>query len=125
MVLSGLDERSHILGKARAAKSGPRVQEFRPNSLVEPNALRDFLHVRAEFFAQIGDFIDEGNLGGEEGIGRLLDELGGPAAGVKDRSLVQVERAVNFSQNSFRAFVVGPDDDSIGVLEIMDRGTFS
>ena len=86
--------------------------------------LRDFLHVRAEFFAQIGDFIDEGDLGSEECIGRVLDEFSGPAAGVKDRSLVQVERAVNFSQNSFRAFVVGPDDDSIGVLEIMDRGTF-
>ena len=100
------------------------MQEFRPNSLVEPNAPRDFLHILAKFFAKVGDFVDEGDLGSEECVGRVFDEFSGPAAGVKDRSLVQVERAVNFSQNSFRALVVGPDNDSIRMLEIMDRGTF-
>jgi hypothetical protein len=36
-----------------------------------------------------------------------------------------VKRAVDFSKHPFRAFVVGPDDDSIRVLEIVDRGSFS
>ena len=48
MVLGSLDERSHILGKARAAKSRARVKEFRPYPFVEADTLRDFLNVGAE-----------------------------------------------------------------------------
>ena len=99
--------------------------EFRSNYFLEPDALGDFLYIRAEFFAEISDFVDKSDLGSEECIGCVFDEFGGPATGVKDRCLVQVKRAVDFSKNSFRAFVVGPDDDSIRVLEIVDRGSFS
>jgi hypothetical protein len=103
VVLGGLDEGSYILGKARAAKSRPRVEEFRPNSFVESNAPRNFLHIGAEFFSQIGDLVDEGDLGGEQCISCVLDKFGCPAIGEEDRSLVQVKRAVNFSYYSFRA----------------------
>src|SRR5262249_62015715 len=85
VLLDGLNERSPILGKARAAKPGPRVQEFRSNSFVEPDALGDFLYIRAEFFAEVSDFVDESDLGSEECIGCVFDEFGGPATGVKDR----------------------------------------
>jgi hypothetical protein len=112
------------LGKHEPPKARPRVEEFRPNSFVESNATRDFLHIRAEFFAQVGDFVDEGDLGSQECVSCVLDELGRPTTGVEDRSLVQVKRAINLGHNSFRAFVVGSDDDSIWVLEIVDRGTF-
>src|SRR5262249_62022234 len=85
VVLGGRHELCHIPGKPRAPKTGPRVQEFRSNSFVEPDALGDFLYIRAEFFAEVSDFVDESDLGSEECIGCVFDEFGGPATGVKDR----------------------------------------
>ena len=37
------------------------------------------------FSAQIGDLVDEGDLGGEKGVGRVFDQLGGAPVGEQDR----------------------------------------
>src|ERR1700738_1020046 len=124
MIVGGLNQRPQGLGKASAAKAGAGMQEFRPDSVIEPDPACNFLHIRAHSFAQIRDFIDEADLGGKECIGGLLDQVGRSAAGVKYGSLVEVERPVNFSHNFFGALIVCPNDNSIGVFEIVDGGTF-
>jgi hypothetical protein len=69
-----------VLREARAAIAGAGVQELGADALVEADAARDLLHVRADGFAEIGHLVDEGDLHGEEGVGRVFDQLGGPTA---------------------------------------------
>ncbi len=35
----------------------------------------DVVHVGADLLAEIGDLVDEGDLDGQEGVGRILDQL--------------------------------------------------
>ena len=75
--------------------------------------------------AEIGDLVDEGDLGGEKRVGGVFDQFGGAPAGVHDRRLVEVERPVDFGHHLARALVVGADDDAVGVLEVLDRRAFA
>ena len=47
---------------------------MRPSS---PDAAGDVMDVGADLLAEIGHLVDEGDLGGEEGVGRVFDQLGG------------------------------------------------
>src|ERR1019366_7130991 len=99
VILAGLEQRHRILGEAGAAEAGPGVQEFCADAVVEPDAARDLLHVGADFFRQIGDLVDEGDLGGEEGVGGVFDQLGGAPVGEQDRRAVEVERAIELGHH--------------------------
>ena len=94
VVLRGLDQRNGILGKAGAAVARPGVQEFRADAVVEPDPARDLLDIGADLLAQIRHFVDEGDLGREEAVGRVFDHLRGAAIGEQDRRRVEVERAI-------------------------------
>src|SRR5215468_7625801 len=58
MVLRSLDQRADVLWQARAAEARAGVQEFRPNSIVEPEPARNLLHIRTDALAKIGYFVD-------------------------------------------------------------------
>ena len=85
VILSGLDQGAHIFGKAGAAEAGPGMQEFAADAVVETDAARDLLHVGADLFAEIGDFVDESDLGREERVGGVFYELCGAPSRVQDR----------------------------------------
>ena len=53
------------------------MKELAADAAVEADALSDVLNVGADLLAQIGDLVDEGDLGGEEGVGRVFDQFGG------------------------------------------------
>ena len=72
---AGLDQRHRVLGKAGAAVAGPGVQEFRADAVVQADAARDVLDVGADLLAEIGDLVDEGDLGREKGVGRIFDQF--------------------------------------------------
>ena len=95
------------LGKHEPPKPGTGVQKFAADAVVEPHAARHLLHVGADRFAQVGDLVDEGDLGGEEGIGGVFDQLGGAPADIDDRRRVQIERPVDFRQHVAGARIVG------------------
>ena len=80
VILRDLDQRAGVLREARAAEARAGMQEFAADAVVEPDAARDFLHVGADFLGKIGDLVDEGDLGGEEGVRRVFDQLGGAPA---------------------------------------------
>ena len=42
---------------------------------IEPHGLRDFFHIRADFFAEVGDDVGVADFQGEERIGGMLDQL--------------------------------------------------
>ena len=75
--------------------------------------------------AQIGDLIDERDLGGEEGIRCVFDELGAAAAGVKNGSTVEVKRAIDFIDHFAGTLVMHADNDPVGVFEILDGCSFA
>src|SRR5690606_27275190 len=77
--LAGLEQRHGVLGKTRSAVSGPGLLAARPSPPVEADHLGYVAHVGADFFAEVGDLIDETDLGREECIGRILSEFSRPA----------------------------------------------
>jgi hypothetical protein len=79
----------------------------------------------ADLLAQVGDLVDEGDLGGEEGVGGVLGQLGAAPRGEQDRCAVEEQRTVDFGQHLARPFVVGADNDAVGPLEILDRRAFA
>jgi hypothetical protein len=48
------------------------VQKLRADAVVEPHAARHLLHVGADLLAQVGNLVDEGDLGGEEALEAYL-----------------------------------------------------
>jgi hypothetical protein len=54
------------------------------NAAIKANALGHILHIGTNLLAQIGHFVDEGNLHGEEGVGGIFNQLGALAAGEHD-----------------------------------------
>jgi len=89
MVLRCLDQCTQVLGKARATKAGSGMQEFCADSVVETDAARDFLDIGTDFLAEIGDFIDECNLGRQESISCIFYELSSTPGGVKNGRLIK------------------------------------
>ena len=96
--VSSLDQRADVLRQARAAEAGAGVQEFRPNSIVEPDPARNFLHIRADALAEIGYFVDEGDLGGQECVRCVLNEFRCPAGA--NRPCSRFERTISPSPGS-------------------------
>ena len=76
MIVGGLGESERVLREARAAIAGACVEELLADAVVEADALRDILHIRADLLAQVRHLIDEGDLDRKEGVGGVLDQLG-------------------------------------------------
>ena len=102
VVLRRLDQRERVLREAGAAIAGSGVQELRADAVVEADAARDLLDVRADLLAEIGDLVDEGDLRREEGVRGVFGELGRAARGEQERRLVEVERAVELGHDRLR-----------------------
>ena len=125
MVLSGLDERGRIFRKARAAEARPRMQELRADPVIEANPTGHILNVGPYPLGQIRHLVDEGDLGREEGIGRVFDELGRAAAGVENGPSVEIEWPIDLGHHLACPFIIGADHDAIGMLEVLNGGTLA
>ena len=101
------------------------MEELAADAAVETDAARDFLHVGADLLAEIGHFVDEGDLGGQERVRRVFDEFRRLARGEDDRRLVQIERAIDFLDDVAGALGLGADDDPVGTTEILDGRAFA
>ena len=78
----------------------------------------DLAHVGVHRFAQVGDRVDERDLGGEERVRRVLDHLGRRRVGHEDRRL---HVAVEVGDAHRDRGVVAPDHDAAGVQEVAHR----
>ncbi|MNC40026.1 hypothetical protein D3C75_887150 [compost metagenome] len=86
-----------VLGEARAAKTAAGIDEVVADARVRADATAHHFDVGAQVLGQVGDFVDEGNLGGQHAIGCVLGQLG--TARVHDHELfaVAVERQVKLA----------------------------
>ncbi len=101
------------------------MEEFGPDPAVEADAARHVLDVGADRLAQIGNLVDEGDLGREKGVGGIFDQLRRPPRGEQQGRLVEVERPVDFPHHLGRILLLGADDDPVRMLEILDRGALA
>ncbi len=72
-------------------------------------------------FAQARDLVDEGDLGGEKGVGRIFGEFRGAPVGDEDRRLIEIERPVDFAHHRLGALILQAEDNAVRPLEIGDR----
>ena len=110
-----------VLGEAAAAVADPGAQEGGADPLVEAHPAGDLGDVGADLLADVGDLVDEGDLGREEGVGGELDHLG---AGHVGADQLAAERRVERGDGVARLLVagVGADHDPVGIHEVGDRG---
>ena len=120
MVLRRPHQRQRVLGEARPAIAWAGMQELPSDPPIQPNATRDIVDIGADFFAQIGHFVDERDFHRQERVARVFGQLRRFDAGVQDRRFDQVQRPVETAQYFARAGRFGPDHDAIGPHEIGD-----
>ena len=51
----------------------PLSPEFNQNATVQPDAERHVVHVRTDLFAEVGDLVDEGDLGSQESVAGIRE----------------------------------------------------
>ena len=68
-----LDEGADVLGQAGTAEAQTRVEKVAADAWVEANTFGHCGDVHIEFLAEVRHQVDEGDLCGEKGVGRLFD----------------------------------------------------
>jgi hypothetical protein len=141
-LLGGGAEGGDILGQAGASVADAGMEAVGADAGVETDALGNVVDVRTGGLADIGDGVDEGDFGGEEGIGCVLDDLSGARRGEEQRGRVGCmaragdaverevvaaaeERLVDAAQEVGGAGRIGAEDDAVGVEEVGDGGSFA
>jgi hypothetical protein len=96
------------------------MQKLAADAAVEADPAGDILDIGADPFAQIGDLVDEGDLGREKGIRRVFHQFGSLDIGEQHRCLAQIERPVELAHNLPGPVVVGADHHPVGAHEVLD-----
>jgi hypothetical protein len=110
-------EQRLVADEAAAAPAGAGLEELVADAGVVAHAEGDVLDVGADGLADGGHRVDEGDLGGQEGVGGVLDRLGrgrvGDDHGGGDPDVERLDA-------DGRRLVLGADHDAIGVEEVVD-----
>ena len=117
------NKRLHILWKARAPIAAACIQKPIANAGVRTDPPAHLLNIGPERLCKIRKLIHKRNTGGKHGIGRVLGELG--RAYIHDHKLVVValKRCVDGSHYLHRPWMVGTNNNAVGPLKVLDRGT--
>ena len=118
-------QRARVLGEARAAEAGTGRQELQADALVEAHAAGHVLDVGSHLLAEIGQLVDEGDAGSEEGVGGVLDDLGGLAGGDEKRHVLGGERTVELAHHLLGALGIDADHHAVRPQEVLHRGTLA
>jgi len=124
-VVSGdTDQGFGILGEAGAAVAGTGMEEFGANPAVHAHGFCDGLNVGADGLADVGDLVDEGDLGGQEGVAGIFDQFGSFDVGKDEGCFDEIEGAVDLFHNLTGAVGLGADDDPVGAHKVADGAAF-
>src|SRR5437867_5010926 len=114
-----LSEGHDVAGQRAPGEGAARGQvRPRPDARLGPEAGGDFLGVRADMFAQPGDFVDESDAHGQERVERVLHHLGG--LGPHEQHLRR-ERLEELFEQRFLCVCAHADDDALRILESVER----
>src|ERR1051325_10864686 len=101
------------------------MEKLTPDSLVHADCARDIVYVATNLLAQVRDFVNEGNLGRQESICRVLGQLRSFERRNDKRRFDQIKRTVEVLHDSDGFFVATPNYDAIGTHEVVNRRAFS
>ena len=120
-MFGAVDQRAHVLGKARAAIAAARIDEVIADARVCPDALAHRFNVGAEVFGEFGDLVDEADLGREHAVGGVFGQLGTAQVHEQDAVMVAVERRVQITHHIAYFSAFATDDDPIRPPAISNR----
>jgi hypothetical protein len=112
-----VQQRLHVLGKARAAVAAAGVQELVADARVAADAAAHLFDVGAELLGQQRHLVHEADARGQHRVGGVLGQLG--RADVHHDQLVALalEGRVQRLHQQHGAVVVGADDDAVGRMK--------
>ena len=112
-----VEERSEVFRQARASECEPRTEVgFRDVQLaVHQEDPHDFVGIRAERRARVGDLVRETHLEGVERVRGVLDHLSGPNRRMDERGL---DALVEHAQERCRGGVAAPHEREGGAGEV-------
>ncbi len=96
------------------------MEELIADTPVGADGGRHLLYVRADFFTQVGNLVDEADLHGEECICGILGKLGRLAAHEDHRRIAQAQRLVNTLHCRLRTRLVHAHQDTVRMGEVLD-----
>ncbi len=114
-------QRFDVFREARPPITQAGVQEIRADPGVVAHPAGDFFDIRAQRLADIGDLIDERDLGREEGIGSVFDHLCRAQIGDDDRGAQGQMQLGNFFGS---LCIQRAEDRAVRVHKIADRRAF-
>ena len=106
VVVENPDKGRDILGEAGSAIARPCMEELGADTLIKAHSLGDILYVSPCLLAQGRNLIYKRNLGGQEGVAGILDQLGSLQIGNDHRSLKQIKGTVQLLQHSLCLFAL-------------------
>ena len=80
------------------------MQKFPPDAAIEPNSFGDILNIRPYLFTEIGDFVNEADLGGQKCVRSVFDQLGCFNCGNDKRGFDKVKRTIDRLEHVSGAF---------------------
>ena len=111
-----LQQGARVLGEAAAAPARAGAEEVLADALVVAEAEHDVVDVGADALADRRHGVDERQLGGQEGVGGVLDRLRRRRVGDDDRRRhAEVQRR----HLDRRRLVGAADDDAVGLQEVL------
>lgn len=113
-------EGADVLREAPAAEAEPCVEEAAPDPVVEADRVGEGGDVGIRCGAQLGDRVDERDLGGEERVRAHLDQHRRLEAHREQRRPLGDRPRVHLAHRSFRGLRRAPDDDAVGVKGVLD-----
>ena len=123
MLGRGARKRLDVLGKARAAVAGARIDEVPANARVRTNALAHHFHIGAHPLGHVGDLVHEADLGGQHGVGGVLGQLGRWHVHHHVALAVAHERAVETAQGLDGFRLLRTDHDPVRMHAVGHRRT--
>ncbi len=125
MFLGGTHQRQRIFREAGPAIARTRMQELLADTAIQTDATRNVMHICTNFFTQIGNLIDEGDLGCQEGVGGIFDHFRCFTRGENNRRFNQIQRTIKIGHDFARPLVTCTDDNAVRAHEIANRRAFT
>src|SRR5205814_7817371 len=104
------DQGPRVFREAAPTPTWPGPEELEADASVVAHAEDDLTDIGTHRLTDVGDGVDEGDLGGEEGVRRVLDGLGRSGVGDDDRRLDAFEQG---GDTPGRRLILAPDHDAV------------
>jgi hypothetical protein len=119
-----VDQGAHVFGETRTAITAAGVDEVVANARVRADAQSHRFDVGAQVFGQLGDLVDEADLGRQHAVGCVLGQLGAAQVHEHDAVMVAVERCIEVTHHIAHLIAFTADDDTVRTPAIGNRRAF-